>query len=229
MVCLFKRLRRLNQFPVKINTGTLGRLWAEHVSDVEEEMRRTRERRKKVTEEADKVQTLREEMERCEWKNISSAWKKVKKNLMEWWSVCKGFSWKVSVFQETPFEIQSTHWGTNKATNPGDTPRTVLIWFVRPAACDVVLLKTREQHGIQWENWKLSFSEDVSREVMGKTFLTIKKLTEDLTVCLKLVYPAKHIITREGDLPGDDMLVMKGSSVTSRRQMSFYQPRTPNN
>ncbi|CAM9297739.1 unnamed protein product [Lampetra planeri] len=64
----------------------------------------------------------------------------------------------------------------------GDAPRTALIRFLRPAARDAVLRKAREKRGIQWEDCKLSFFEDVSREVMGKRkeFLPLKKKLEDL-------------------------------------------------
>lgn len=98
------------------------------------------------------------------------------------------------------FEIERAHRSFAPIPDPNQPPRTVLIRFLRSSARDKVLQVAKERRGIDWEGGKLSFYEDVSRELAEKrkAFTPVKRRLYELNVRHRLVYPATLVFTWKG-------------------------------
>lgn len=98
------------------------------------------------------------------------------------------------------FEIERAHRSFATMPNPDEPPRTVMIRFLRSSARDKVLQVAKEKRGIKWEDCKLSFFEDLSRELVEKrkAFIPVKRRLHELNVRHRLVYPATLFFTWKG-------------------------------
>ena len=98
------------------------------------------------------------------------------------------------------FEIERAHRSMAPVPGPNQPPRTILMRFLRSAARDKVLQVAKERRGIDWEDGKLSFYEDVTRELAEKrkAFTPVKRRLHQLNVRHRLVYPATLIFTWKG-------------------------------
>ncbi|CAJ1050792.1 PREDICTED: LINE-1 type transposase domain-containing protein 1 [Xyrichtys novacula] len=98
------------------------------------------------------------------------------------------------------FEIERAHRSLAPIPDPDQPPRTILMRFLRSSARDKVLQVAKERRGIDWEDCKLSFFEDVSRELAEKrkAFTPVKRRLHALNVRHRLVYPATLIFTWKG-------------------------------
>lgn len=99
------------------------------------------------------------------------------------------------------FEIERAHRSLAPMPDPDRPPRTIMMRFLRSSARDTVLQMAREKRGIEWENCKLSFFEDLTKELADKrkAFSTVKKRLHELNVRHRLVYPATLIFTWKGE------------------------------
>lgn len=98
------------------------------------------------------------------------------------------------------FEIERAHRSMAPMPDPDKPPRTILIRFLRSPARDKVLQVCKEKRGIEWEGCKLSFFEDLTRELAEKRkeFAPVKRRLQELNVKHRLVYPATLIFTWKG-------------------------------
>lgn len=98
------------------------------------------------------------------------------------------------------FETERAHRSLAPMPNPNEPPRTVIICFLRSSARDKVLQVAKEKRGIEWEGGRLSFFEDLTRELAEKrkTFVPVKRRLYELNVRHRLVYPATLIFTWKG-------------------------------
>lgn len=90
------------------------------------------------------------------------------------------------------FEIERAHRSPAPMPDPNKPPRAILVRFLRSSAREKVLRVAREKRGIDWEGAKLSFFEDVTRELAEKrkAFNPAKKRLRELQVKHRLAYPA---------------------------------------
>lgn len=95
------------------------------------------------------------------------------------------------------FEIERAHRSLAPMPDPDQPPRTIMMCFLRSSVRDKVLQVAREKRGIEWENCKLSFFEDLAKELADKrkAFRMVKKRLHELNVRHRLVYPATLIFT----------------------------------
>lgn len=98
------------------------------------------------------------------------------------------------------FEIERAHRTPVPMPGPNEPPRAILVRFLRSSAREKVLRVAREKRGINWEGAKLSFFEDVTRELAEKrkAFNSTKKRLHELQVKHRLAYPATLIFTWNG-------------------------------
>uniref|UniRef100_A0A3Q3WCU9 L1 transposable element RRM domain-containing protein n=1 Tax=Mola mola TaxID=94237 RepID=A0A3Q3WCU9_MOLML len=89
------------------------------------------------------------------------------------------------------FEIERAHRSLAPMPNPNEPPRTIMVHFLRSSARDRVLRVVKEKRGIVWEGCKLSFFEDLTRELAEKrkAFNSVKRRLHELNVRHRLVYP----------------------------------------
>ena len=99
------------------------------------------------------------------------------------------------------FEIERAHRAMGPMPDPDKAPRTIMIRFLRSTARDKVLQVSKEKRGIKWENCKLSFFEDLTRELAEtrRGFTAAKKRLQELNVKHRLAYPATLIFTWKGE------------------------------
>nr|XP_015818022.2 LINE-1 type transposase domain-containing protein 1 [Nothobranchius furzeri] len=98
------------------------------------------------------------------------------------------------------FEIKRAHCSPVPMPEPNEPPRAIFVRFLRSSAREKVLRVAREKRGVDWQGVKLSFFEDVTRELAEKrkAFNSAKKRLRELQVKHRLVYPATLIFTWNG-------------------------------
>ncbi|KAL4008832.1 hypothetical protein ACER0C_002684 [Sarotherodon galilaeus] len=98
------------------------------------------------------------------------------------------------------FEIECAHRSPVPMPESNKPPRAIHVRFLRSSAREKVLRVAREKQGIDWQGTKLSFFEDVTRELAEKrkAFNPVKKRLQELQVKHRLVYPATLIFMWNG-------------------------------
>lgn len=98
------------------------------------------------------------------------------------------------------FEIERSHWNLGPKPNDDQSPRVILVKFLRFEASEKVLAKAKKNKGLDWEECKLSFFEDMSRErAMKRKTISTAKLLWDRCVCHILAHPAVLKFTWKGE------------------------------
>lgn len=98
------------------------------------------------------------------------------------------------------FEIERAHRSPVPMPESNEPPRVIHVRFLRSSAREKVLRVAREKRGVDWQGAKLSFFEDVTRELAEKrkAFNPVKKRLRELQVKHRLMYPATLIFTWNG-------------------------------
>lgn len=98
------------------------------------------------------------------------------------------------------FEIERAHRSPVPMPEPNEPPRVIHVRFLRSSAREKVLRVARERRGVDWQGSKLSFFEDVTKELAEKrkAFNPVKRRLRELQVKHRLMYPATLVFTWNG-------------------------------
>ncbi|KAJ8012497.1 hypothetical protein DPEC_G00043430 [Dallia pectoralis] len=107
---------------------------------------------------------------------------------------------KAFEFYGREFEIERAHRSPVPMPDRNKPPRAIIVRFLRSSAREKVLQVARAKRGIDWEGAKLSFFEDVTRELAEKrkAFNPAIKRLRELQVKHRMAYPATLIFMWNG-------------------------------
>uniref|UniRef100_H3AV46 L1 transposable element RRM domain-containing protein n=1 Tax=Latimeria chalumnae TaxID=7897 RepID=H3AV46_LATCH len=97
-------------------------------------------------------------------------------------------------------EIERAHRSLAPCSKPSQRLRPIIMCLPKYQTRELILLKAREKQNIVWENHKLAFFQDLSKEVQQKrrAFLKGKQLPRDHGVKYSMAYQATLGVHHEG-------------------------------
>lgn len=98
------------------------------------------------------------------------------------------------------FEIERCHRSLGPRPSPNRPPRIILVRFLRCTAKEKVLVAAKKKKGVPWEDCKLSFFEDMTKErsAQRKLFSPVMKMLWQHQVKHTLAHPATLRFTWRG-------------------------------